>query len=464
MEKPIEKLAKDALEKEAKRGGNPLNPKNICKLNDNEIEKVFDKKLLKSGALSQYIPASDKPLTFICINLHIFQDSAGLKNYNKSHVKDFKAIFDWINGYQTNYHQPNYNGICTSRPNIPQQIDSRIRFILNRIEFYKDDALCNQGGFNYQPLKNAMLQRDSDMDNQLNIFFTDPDIEQGYAGYTQFPSTNLSNKQYIHSFRNRLNPTPPFWLSQHWSHELGHVLGLNHTYNTTFGGGGPNCNENDPMYLYDIFGCPPDQQCPISTNIPNNNIMGGKESWSISTLQIAKMHYSLNELSVKQYANNLCCPKCVAFGAKIHRHKSEGAGKILEYEQTTVNVPHAWDGKHFTCPVEGIYQFSLSYQKDSLVDGGTPNDIFVKLWADSDLIGTVWSEKADRKSGWSPFSWWWHPWSKQQFGRRDSVSISLNIKLKKGTVIKTEIGSHNNEKRHIVDVIFCGNLLCSEGC
>ena len=447
--KNLIKKAEDARNEEMKKGVKPFDHETICCTKETQVAGHSAR---SNVILTDYIPKEDKPLTFICVNLHVFQDSAGVKNYNKAHIKHLRMIFDWINGYQTNNHVPNYTGLCTTKPALPQQMDSRIRFILNRIEFYQDDALCNQGAWNFTPLVNAMIQRDPGMDSQLNIFITDPDNPQPATGYTQFPSTNLSFKQYIHTFRNRANPVPPFFLSQHWVHELGHVLGLNHLY--TGGGASAQCNETDPLYLYDIFGCSPNQQCPLPTG-SNNNIMGAGDSWSISTLQIAKMHYSIQELSVGQYANNICCPKCVAFGASIFRHKSTGASETLKYERQFSNESWAWDDKLFTCPVDGVYHFGVSFQKDALIDGGTSKDVWIKLWADGDLIGTAWSEQTGTFGRW---------FSRPQAGRRDSVSFTTNVTLKMGTIVKTEVGSHNNEKRHLVDVNFSGHLLCSKSC
>lgn len=432
---------------------NPLGEKSICCIQPSEEKESIISGNRSDINLLDYIPDAEKPLTFICVNLHIFQNSAGLKNYDKSNVKDFKAIFNWINGFYTNVYTPNYTGTCNSKTPLPQKVDSRIRFIVNRIEFYQDDALCNVGAFNYQILVNAMLQRDASMDKQLNIFLTNPHNPQPAKGYTQRPSTNLTFKQYIHSFKSKHHSVPPFFLSQHWAHELGHVLGLLHTYP---GPGGPICNEMDDFYLYDIHGCFPSKMCPIPTNILNNNLMGGKDSTSISTLQVATMQYSIKNLSVGQYANGICCPNCVAFGATIFRHKSQGAGTILEYEKVLTNEAWAWDGKVFTCPVDGTYHFGVSYQKDSLVEGGTSKNVWLKLWAGWDLIGTVWSEPADART---------HGIANlPQSGRRDSVCFTTNIRLKKGTIVKTEIGSHNNEKRHLVDINFNGHLLCSDCC
>lgn len=439
--------------KEVSKFQNHFKETSICRLETHEtsIDRAFEK---AAGFPELYIPKATDPLTFICVNLHVFQDSNGGTNYNKSHIQDFKRIFSWMNGYLTNYHTPNYLGTCTAHPSYPQQIDSRIRYILNRIEFYQDDALCNTGAFQWSPLKNAMIARDPDMENQLNIFLTAPP-PQGFGGYASPPSTNLSAFQYVHSFKQHVHDNPPFWLSQHWSHELGHVFNLNHTYNQGIGGGQANCNQTDPFYLHDIFGCGVDTICPIPTNQDNNNVMGGKESWSYSTMQIAQMHYALKHLSTGKYSTD-CCGRCTAFGARFKRHISEGNQSVIQYDYTTANENYAWDGQRFTCPSSGIYFFSISFQKDSLVQGGTPDDVWIKIIINGETIATAWSEKSDRRTGWSPFG------RNQQFGRRDSVSASINIDLDKGDIVHTLVGSDKNKKRHLVDGSFCGHIVCPD--
>lgn len=424
--------------------------------------------------LEDYIPDRDKPLTFICVNIHMFQDSNGRGAFNYNDIPRLRQIIEWVSGRFWLNFPPNYNPIYTPPHNpLPQKIDSRIRFILNRIEFYQDDTLC--ASRNPNVLLNAVRQRDASMMNQLNFIINHPTPGIGGLGRAPYPSTNLNFDQYVWLTINRdgttglPNPYLPgnnlnndFFLSQHWCHELGHFFGLCHVYPNSgpaAGGNCANCDETHDFYLYDIYGHSPNQVCPVPTGVPNNNIMsvqGGSAPEAISTLQIAKMHYALEHLSSGRYARGCCCGKCVAFGAQITRHQSQGSPLTLEYGDTLANKSFAWDGKLFTCPVDGVYNFSVSYQKDSLVDGGTPNDVYVKLWADYDNIGTAWSEKADARTR--------GIFNKPQYGRRDSVCYTTNIKLKKGTVVKTEVGSHDNAKRHLVDLNFSGHLLCSDCC
>ena len=84
------------------------------------------------------------PIKFMCVNVHIFQNSSGTKNFNRSAIPGLRQVFDWINDNYWNRQVPSIIPVCTSRPTLAQQVDPRIRFILNRIEFYRDDTLATQ--------------------------------------------------------------------------------------------------------------------------------------------------------------------------------------------------------------------------------------------------------------------------------------------------------------------------------
>lgn len=408
--------------------------------------------------IQQYIPAADSALQFVCVNIHVFQNSSGGNNFNYNHTGDFRRIFEWINGFQYNTFTPDYGSNCDSGSPLPQGIDTRIRYVLNRIEFYRDDALNKVEILaSLDPFFDAILDRNPAFESQLNIFITNPPPpppgQSKPAGRAVFPTLDPALRQAIHSAYIPWNNAPGYFYSSHWAHELGHIFNLTHLYDSN------PCNESNPWFHYDIFGCGTTKVCPLPGG-GNNNVMGGGPSASTATSQIAKMHHAIQELSCGKYVNN-CCGGCAAFGARFDRHQSAGNEQVLEYWETLANTPEAWDRKHFTCPNDGIYHFDLGFQKDSLIDGGTSEDVWVRLIAGNEEIGIVWSEKADRATGWGFFS---NFFGTPQSGRRDNVSLSVNVQLKKGTVVKTVVGSHGNLKRHLVNGTFSGHLICNDCC
>ncbi|HEY5536460.1 MAG TPA: M43 family zinc metalloprotease [Ignavibacteria bacterium] len=434
-----------------------------------KVTKVTDvksqKKKVVLGAkgsyfLEDFIPSSKKPLTFVCINIHVFQNSQGGNNFQQCDVSRIIQIVDWSNGIFFAFNNaPSDTVICNSHTIPQQKIDSRIRFVINRIEFYRDNVLNSQIYPNaHIAFANAMNQRDPNMRNQLNVFLTGA---SSTPYVNTLPSSNPNEDSYVTMSSTFNDSNRDFSASLTLAHELGHVFGLRHTYT---GNCPPVTDEADNFYMFDIFGCGTDKIIPLIGGWSTepfaadrdgimNNIMGGsyKAGW-LSTLQIAQMYYNIQNMHVKKYVNCCCKFSKCAFGAKIDRLKSAGSETLLEYTHTYVNYSWAFDGKYFTAPCDGLYMFSVFFQKDSLVDEGTPNDVWIHLMtSDDQILGTAWSEKSDQKTSWSP--------GVQQFGRRDSVGFSNIFDLKKGTMLRTIVKSDGDSFRNICDVNFSGHLI-----
>ena len=243
--------------------------------------------------------------------------------------------------------------------------------------------------------------------------------------------------------------------SQSLAHEYGHVLDLCHTY---LGGGcSANCDINHPDFLYDVFGNSP-STCPhiaswaadaFDINISNankitNNLMGGNQvnRWT-SGLQAAKMHRALERKSVSRYLTNNCeCQKCIAFNATGNNHVSVGNDQTLSYPVTTLNEGWSWNGMEFISPINGVFQFTIMFVKDSYYYGGTTDDVKVLLIHNGNSTGSAWSG--------------------QQTGRRGTGTFTINIKLNKGDKISTRVNSDGGFQRHLATYTFSGHLIC--GC
>jgi pregnancy-associated plasma protein-A len=250
----------------------------------------------------------------------------GLGNYLTTDRPRLLQICDWIN-QRYEYASISAHPSSDHPSPTPTQLisDTWIRFYVNRIEFYQDDALNNDvnKSISISDLQAAAVARNASSLDQFNVYFT-----AGYMGasaFAQMPdAVNLSLDSWVivlvkpDAKKLTVDTGADFACAGTLAHEFGHVLDLVHTYP---GGGAPaNCNTADADFLIDVFGNSPDCDCPHVCSwgapltpqqppppyIPNfaitNNLMrGNKDNSWVSALQAAMMHRALTEKSVKRY-------------------------------------------------------------------------------------------------------------------------------------------------------------------
>ena len=354
---------------------------------------------LGSYFLEPFIPLPNKPITFVCLNIHVFQNSQGGNNFQMSDIPRITQIINWVNGFFAYNSNPSDTVICNAHTIPTQNIDSRIRFTINRIEFYQDDFLNIQTYPNaHIAFANAMNQRDPSMKNQLNVFLTGVPTTP-YVN--TLPTSNPNDDSYVTTGSSYNGDINADWVSNlTLVHELGHVFGLLHTYNTSFPP--PVTNESDNFYMFDIFGCGADRIIPsiggwstepyvADRDGKNNNIMGGsyKISW-ISTLQIAQMHYHIQNSHVGKYVK--CCQsgwrwchKCEGMFyslasagkgicPKDHQpHSEQGSGHYFQHIGEDVSGIQQ-GGWRWCLKCQGLFYARASAGKGVCPTGGTHDD------------------------------------------------------------------------------------------
>jgi hypothetical protein len=206
--------------------------------------------LAKYGNQSFWIPSVSNPsILTIKVNLNIMQDGNGSGNFSLNDIESLEQIFNWMADiYQFN-DQPSdpINGVFF----IP---DTYIRFEIGGIYFYNESSLHRTTSS--VQLLNYLRTNYPERLNELNIFFTEPlNTGQTSGGTNSLPSlTNFALDQCIVTYKKFSIGSEGYWAcAGHLAHEMGHVLGLLHTY------GGisccpESCIETNMDYLDDVFG------------------------------------------------------------------------------------------------------------------------------------------------------------------------------------------------------------------
>jgi hypothetical protein len=406
--------------------------------------------------LTHYIPHITDPVKIICVNFHIFRDSNGQGHYQTTEIDQLKQIIRWVNDRYEFGDTPSDKPIQASMT----IKDSRIRWRLNRIEFYNDDSL--HVSQSVSALQAAAVAQNASTLDQLNVYFTGGEqVSEAAAAWANLPSPNPGWDSWVmmpYSYTPEAPDEGGYCRSNTLAHEFGHNLGLMHTYN---GGGAPaDCNQEGPEFLYDIFGLDPGCTCPHLCNweidasrfephLPNavvtNNLMGGNKSnhW-ISALQAARMQYALKEMSVKRYIATGCndCLGCLAFTVRGVNHVSQGGNTKLIFQNVDLNESWGWNGQDLVAPVAGIYHFDISFMKDAFYYNGTTDDVFVHLIKNGAgaPLATAWSGEGPKRA---------------------AGGVSINTRLQVGDIISTMANSDGGRNRHIAMYTFSGQLICA---
>lgn len=403
--------------------------------------------------LADYTPKMTDAVKIVCVNFHIFRDAAGQGHYQESEKSRLEEIMGWVN---QRYEYPDSPSDVPS-PSALLIKDTRIRWKLNRVEYYDDDVLHNANGYTYvAALQAAALARNPSTLSQLNVYFT-AGIWDSISGFAEPPSTSANHDSWVvmlHSYNPATDSDSSpgdYARSNTLSHEFGHTLSLAHTYLSP--AASADCTPG-PEFLSDVFGTAP-STCPhvgdwaaeaqgAPPTITNNLMGGNKANHWISGLQAARMHRALETMSVKRYLATGCkdCISCLAFTVTGAGHVSQDGATKLIYQKVELNEAWGWNGEDFVAPFSGIYHFDVMFVKDGYYYDGTQDDVFVDVMKNA----TVRIARA---------------WSGEGSGKRGTGCAAFNTKLAAGDVISTMANSDGGPKRHIALYTFSGHLICA---
>ncbi len=349
-----------------------------------------------SSSLGKFTPHRDTPIIAIGVNVHFIiglgKNSLFFPEYDEpvdewSHEQVANSLINTANrAFTASTFNPDH-GACPGTPKWTENFDTRIRFVRVGSSVIRHATLFNRPASTENEIIDWFGEITSYVDlhftstrRQMNIFVAaKTDKEAGPFGVANLPSPTSASQRlntlilaggYTSSKAANLSGWTPLV-----AHELGHLLGLRHTY--AGGHGGNQVIEGDEEYMADVLGCDAGVKTSPRSQDESNLMDGG--GYLISPLQAALMRKRLLRApSLRKYRRHSIDERTpFAFGAEAH-WVSSGTSRIAARgspiwfgKMHTLTGPgikawaaptgyQMWDGRWFTVPRPGVYTFSAS--------------------------------------------------------------------------------------------------------
>ncbi|MCE3295120.1 MAG: zinc-dependent metalloproteinase lipoprotein family [Crocinitomicaceae bacterium] len=313
-------------------------------------------------------------LKTVRINIHFMLKSDGTGNFNEKNDGNGRPYSGYDYARDLVYYM-NAQSIQNVQLNIPEGneipvLEKNYRYVLDAVYFWRNDSTYLYNTINY-------AKQGRDKDSVMNIFLSHGTANLG--GHASSVSTvshykYTENRSYWFSYsgnKAKGSADGDLWTQAlNTSHEVGHLLGLNHTVLQPNGspcpggckGGTINANCDDgcadtpsAWEILDANGCTTHPGCGWSGGITgkidcSNNLMDYTGMFALSPCQIEKIHRGL-ENGLKSYLQcaalsddvsfkNIGYPKVSYFGRNVQIVDSriEYKEKIKIYYSSSVEL------------------------------------------------------------------------------------------------------------------------------
>ncbi len=265
-----------------------------------EIPAEFDRSLWGTECffLDEFIPDEDAPNKVVRINFHFIQDAQGEKNFTSSDVEFIEHEFELEVNQNRFLNNPAPSDYLEG---VNDLSSTRIRFDLRGIYFHQSSEYWDHAI--HEPSYEVLNKNFGvNVESELNIYFYS-DTEASSAGGMTFvplnqgePKTRDDLAIRMHNFYQH---KPHF--GQGLAHELGHAMGLIHT----FPEGGPPGDDGFTDTPPDITWDPANYFCDPFAD-PNDGCTNNTMSYSgkreyFSPQQIGAMHFCLVSTFIVRY-------------------------------------------------------------------------------------------------------------------------------------------------------------------
>jgi hypothetical protein len=391
--------------------------------------------VLLNGVIFGQNPCTDQNnIKYVRVNIHYVLRSDGTGNFTETSDgwgnNNFTG-FDYAQGMidSGNAELAVNPGVALPNGNTFPINDFGYRLVLSGVYFHRDDAIYNYYDQNYNGTAggsslwsftyNSFLVNPS---TEINYFFFNtanaPQLKlQGIAAGIGTPTNQLQAKQFNAWYTYKYGANAPTWVetpekmhrfeNRTFMHELGHCMGLYHTW-----------NQND--FCTDT---PQNPGCWEGSNTPTNpcywgnvtnNLMdyNGYDDWSLSPQQINKVHTNLSG-SLANYVEK--CGTCQPAQAFLYAAPTQckpvaidGTGSYGEdrhfieiYEVTAIGSTTVVAGTYYSNWFQGEinriqdlgaytgynFQYGKIYRVKTAVQSdltNTPNGQFCTGWDESE--------------------------------------------------------------------------------